>query len=409
MTGREKAPRWRDAAGALSAQWLSILLTAAVSLALSVWLARCMEPAGFGRYAYLLNLATLLSLAQDAGLRTLLLRERVAPSPALAALTDGLPGLARGHLLLATLLLAACSLALIPWGADPALALAVLCFGAVGLSQLVSVQLKAAGQWVREGRWQVLARLLSALMIVAAVLLLGAGPGAVFGAWAAGLLLAYAWLGRDLHDRPRWWPQAPVYRAAAGFLWIDLATCLYRRNDIVILHALVAAAEVGQYAAAFRLFDGVLLLATPLALLFFRRLRLVRADAAAARRLQRSSLLLAALAGAVLALAGAWLGPWLIGRLYGAAYAVSAGPLMGWLFAAFVFVLPNYVLTQAAIALDRERCYMLGASLAAVSSLALNLLLVPRHGAAGAAMALIATEAVLCATLCMGLRLPRRA
>lgn len=403
-----RAQRWRAAAGALSAQWLAIVLTAAVSLALSLWLARRMEPAGFGRYAYLLNLATLLALAQDAGLRTLLMRERVAPGPALAAWTDRLPGLARGHLLLATGLLAVASLALVPWGADPALALAVLCFGAVGLSQLVSVQLKAAGQWAREGRWQVAARLLSALAVVAAVLLLGAGPAVVFGAWAGGLLLAYGWLGRDLRERPQWRPQAPVYRAAAGFLWIDLATCLYRRSDIVILHGLVAAAEVGQYAAASRLFDGVLLLASPVALFFFRRLRLLRADPGSARRLLRASLWAAVLAGTALALGGAALGPWLIGLLYGPAYAASAGPLMGWLFAAFVFVLPNYVLTQTAIALDRERCYMLGASLAAVTSLALNLLLIARHGAVGAAMALMATEAVLCVTLCLGLSLRQR-
>lgn len=37
-----------------------------------------MEPSGFGRYAYLLNLATLLALVRDAGLRTLVMRERVA-------------------------------------------------------------------------------------------------------------------------------------------------------------------------------------------------------------------------------------------------------------------------------------------------------------------------------------------
>ena len=175
----------------------------------------------------------------------------------------------------------------------------------------------------------------------------------------------------------------------------------------MILHGLVAPAEVGQYAAALRMFDGVLLLAAPLALFFFRRLRLIRADAVAAQCLQRRSLLAATLAGVGLALGGLLLGPWVIGLLYGEAYALSAGSLVGWLFTAFVFALPNYVLTQAAVSLDRERCYLLGASLAAVSSLALNLLLVPRYGATGAAAALIATEAVLCAVLCAGLRLPR--
>ncbi len=394
--------RWHAGVWALSAQWLSVLVTAAISLALSVWLARRMEPSGFGRYAYLLNLATLLALAQDAGLRTLVLREQVSPSPALKSFEAVLPGLARGHLLVTTLLLVGGCLALIPFGADLALPAAVWCFAAVSLSQLVSVQLKAAGQWQREGRWQAGARMSSALAIIFGVLLFGPEPGIVFGAWGIGLMLAYAVLGQDVRDRTRWPPPAPLYHAAAGFLWIDLATCLYRRSDIVILQRMADPAEIGQYAAAYRLFDGVLLLAMPLALFFFRRLRKTRDHAAAARRLLRRSLFAAGAAGLGLALGGAWLGPWLIEFLFGPAYQ-SAGSLLRWPFAAFVFVLPNYVLTQAAIALDRARCYAWGAGLAAVTNLALNLLLVPQHGARGAATAVIATEAMLCAALCIGL------
>lgn len=401
--GRLLPAHWRAGARALSAQWLSVVFVAAVSLALSVWLARSMEPSGFGRYAYLLNLATLLALVQDAGLRTLVMRERVAPSPSLARFSAVLPGMARGHLLMATVGMACGSLLLPAAGVDPALTWAVLCFAAVTLVQLVSVQLKAAGQWSREALWQAGGRVLSALAIAAAVWLLGASPSVVFGAWAGALLLAYAFLRGDLHDRPCW-PRWPVYRAAGGFLWIDLATCLYRRSDIVLLHRWVSSEDVGQYAAAYRLFDGVLLLAAPLALFFFRRLRLARPDAAVARRLYGRTLLAAAGVGSGLAAAGVLLGPWLVGLLYGEAYRAVGGSLVGWLFLAFVIVLPNYVLTQAAIAMDRERCYAVGATLAAVTNLALNALLVPDHGVWGAAAVVIATEAVLGSVLYFGLR-----
>lgn len=401
-------PQWRARAGALSAQWLSILFTAAVSLALSVWLARSMGPAGFGRYAYLLSVAALLALIQDAGLKTLVLRERVATSAVLSTFNATLPGLARGHLLVTTALLIGGIIALSPFAGDPALAWAVLCFAAVTLSQLVSAQLKATGQWQRDACWQAGARVLSALLVVGAVLSLGADPRVVFGAWALGLLSAYALLRRDLHDRPQWRASVPVYRAAAGFLWIDLATCLYRRSDVMILHRAVAAADVGQYAAAYRVFDGGLLLVAPLALLFFRRLRLIRGDAAATRRLHGRALLGATAAGVGLAIGGALLGHWVIGVLYGAAYQAMAGSLLCWLFAAFVFVLPNSVLTQSAIALERERWYVIGASLAAVTNLALNLAFTPQYGVRAAAAAVIATEAVLGATLWIGLRDVRR-
>ena len=399
---------WRAGAGALSAQWLSILFTASVSLGLSVWLARSMQPGGFGRYAYLLILATLLALLQDAGMRTLILREQVAPSARLAMVHDSLPGLARGHLLWTTALLIAGAVACSPFFGDPALAWAVLCFAAVTLSQLVSAQLKGAGQWRREAGWQAGARALSALLVIAAAWRFGASPAVVFGAWALGLALAYALLGRDLHARPCLRPRAAVYRAAAGFAWIDLATCLYRRSDIVILHRSVTSQALGQYAVAYRLFDGVLLLAAPVALFFFRRLRLTREHSTAARDLQGRTLLAAAIVGVLLAIGGVCLGPWMVEILYGPAYRPLAGHLVGWLFAAFVFVMPNYVLTQAAIALDRERWYVLGASLAAATNLSLNLALAPRYGVQGAAITVIATEAVLAVTLWLGLRHAQR-
>ncbi len=400
-------PDWRNLVRGVSAQWGSILFAAAVSLALSVWLARGMGPAGFGRYAYLLNLATLLALLQDAGMRTLVLREGVAagiPAP----MARALPGLARGHLLWSTLLLAAASLAARHAGGDPALVWAVLCFGAVTLTQLVSAQLKAAGLWQRDASWLAGARALSAVLVVMAVLLLGYDPGVVFAAWGCGLVLAYLWLGRGLRDRPQWRPQPLAYRAAAGFFWIDTATGLYRRSDVVILQHMVPAAELGQYAAAYRVFDGVLLLAMPVALLLFRQLRLQRTQATRARRLEDRALWLAGAAGLALAATGAWFGTLLMELLYGAAYRVVAGQVLGWLFAAFVFVLPNYVLTQAAIASDRQRWYVLGAGLAAVVNIALNLLLTRQYGVHGAAIAVIATEATLTATLWCGLRIAGR-
>ncbi|WP_031339787.1 lipopolysaccharide biosynthesis protein [Xanthomonas maliensis] len=397
------AAAWRAPLRGLSLQWLSIVFTATVSLALSVWLARTMGPAGFGRYAYLLSLATLLALLQDVGLRTLVLREGVAASIP-APVARALPALARGHLIGTTLLLAAASLLVAQAGGDPALVWAVLCLGAVTLTQLVSAQLKAAGRWQRDAGWLAGARVVSALVVVAAVLLLGPAPGVVFAAWGSGLVLAYLWMAKDVHQRPRWRPQPLAYRAAASFFWIDTATALYRRSDVVILQHAVPSAALGQYAAAYRVFDGVLLLAMPVALLLFRQLRLRHAQSLQAQRLQTQALWIAAIAGLGLAAAGACLGSWLMEVLYGAAYRAVAGPILGWLFAAFVFVLPNYVLTQAAIAADQQRWYVIGAGLAAVVNIVLNLLLARAYGVRGAAAAVIVTEAMLTGVLWYGLR-----
>lgn len=88
---------------------------------------------------------------------------------------------------------------------------------------------------------------------------------------------------------------------------------------------------------------------------------------------------------------------------YGDSYAAAA-PLLSWLLVAFLFLAPNYVLTQAAVALGRERWYAVTVCIAAAVNVGLNFWLLPRFGALGAAWASIATEAVLMVLLYRGVR-----
>ncbi|SDI53618.1 lipopolysaccharide biosynthesis protein [Pseudomonas panipatensis] len=389
-------------------QWLASLYGAAVSLGLSILFARSMGAGGFADYAFLYALATLLALLQDAGLRTLLLRERVAPSAAPGAPASALPGIALGHLLAVSALLMSLAALLGKWLDAPALIAAIACFGAITWSQWLSAWLKGAGLFRRDARWQMLGRSASALLILAGMALFGPRPLVIFSAWALGLALVYLVLFRgDFPATPRWDRQGRVHRQALAFLAVDLFSTLYQRIDILILRGVLDdAAEVGRYAAAYRLLDGVFLLAAPVALMLFRRLRLAADDPGGFARLAARALGQAALLGALLALAGWTCGAWLLGRLFGAEFALGAGPLIGWLFSSLLFALPNYVLTQAAIATGRERWFAGSAALAMLANLALNLLLVPWRGAEGAAWATLGTEAVLCLALAYGLRRP---
>jgi O-antigen/teichoic acid export membrane protein len=79
---------------------------------------------------------------------------------------------------------------------------------------------------------------------------------------------------------------------------------------------------------------------------------------------------------------------------YGPLYPDSAG-LLRVLCWGLVFVLPNTVLTQAALALDRDRAYLWAAGLAAVTNVAMNCALVPQFGPIAAAYITVVTEAVL--------------
>jgi O-antigen/teichoic acid export membrane protein len=84
----------------------------------------------------------------------------------------------------------------------------------------------------------------------------------------------------------------------------------------------------------------------------------------------------------------------LLGWSYGPRYPDSAG-LLRVICWGLVFVLPNMVLTQAALALERDRAYLWAAALAALTNVAMNCALVPQLGTVAAAYTTVATEAVL--------------
>lgn len=384
---------------AWASQTAATLWVAAVSMLLVFALGRLLGPAGFGQYNYVLTLATLVAILQDGGFKTLLQRESAASG--LGVAPERLFGFALGHLSWVTL----AALLLLPlWGGeDPvASAWAVLALGLLAIANYLSARWRGAGEFDRDALWQIFLRSVSAATILALVWFWRPGADAVFVGWALGLIVALCVARPRL--LPVWKPPATVYKAAGALLLIDLATTVYFRIDIVLLrYCGIDDADIGRYAAAYRLFEGGVLLLAPAATVFFRELRLRWQDAEALRPLLRRALggvFLIALAGVSL---GYWLAPTVLRLAYGPGYEAAA-PLLGWLLVAFLLVAPNYVLTQAAVALNRERWYALAVVAAAVVNIALNLWLLPRFGVVGAAWASIGTEVCLFLFLAWGVR-----
>ncbi len=73
-----------------------------------------------------------------------------------------------------------------------------------------------------------------------------------------------------------------------------------------------------------------------------------------------------------------------------------AGELLPLLLFAMLFILPNYILTQGTIALNKEIGYAKIAVTVALLNIVLNVWLIPDFGAMGAAWATIFSEGVLC-------------
>lgn len=391
----------RALAKALSSQWAATLYAAALSVGLTFLLGRVLGPALFGQYSYILTLASLYAILQDGGFTTLIFRETAR---AALVTTPGRPrllSLALGHLLVTTLF-GFCLVPLFPAADRISLGTAVLYYALFTAAALISAHLKGHNNFAAEALWRAVTRTATALFAALALLLPSAGPAAVLMGLLIGQLLALATpFAKPLAIRPRLSASREIYAPCLAFLCISAATAIYFRCDIVLLRLLTPdPAAVGNYAAAYRLIEGVIMLATPLAHIFFRKLRVSLDDPAAFKRsfvlmlAVMIALSIAATAGGIV------LGPFILTLAFGDKYA-AAIPLLSWLLASLPCILPNYVLTQALVALGRERYYASVTVLAAGLNIGLNLLLIPALAAKGAALATIATEAALCAGLAM--------
>lgn len=389
---------WR----ALSAQWLATFFVGSVSFLLGVWVARQIGPAAFGGYAVALAAGAILAIFIDGGMRNVLMREGARAGTQLGHLSGQLPAMAFGHALWISLFALVCALLFMTDWMVIALA-TIACFFGVVIVQYCSAVLRGAGKFVEDARWLIGQRTFSAVLVVTVVLAGFQAPWHILAAWAAGSLLGVLALPGGLLLRPVFKPDPALYRVALPLLWIDLATAVYFRSDMLVLQGLgVAQEEIGQYAAAYRLIEAVILVTNPIALLLFRKLRLLAlGDPQLDKRIVKAALL-ALVVGTVVAAVLSLLSDPVALLTYGDRYPGSAG-LLAVLAWALVFVLPNAVLTQAALALDLDRAYAWAAGLAALCNLGMNFLCVETYGPIASAWATLLTEAVLTMILMVAL------
>ena len=375
-------------------QWTATAYVGLVSLVVSVAVGRAVGPAGFGEYGMAMAAGSILAIFIDGGMSNLLRRETTRPGTSLGQVVGRLPAMSLGHAF--TMALIGALLAVSFAGGQWPLALAtVACFLGTVLVGYVSALLRGTGRWAADAGWLVSQRTLSAALILGSLAIGLTAPWQVMAAWAVASLIAFLVFPSPLHRRPEFGLKTEVYKITAPLVLIDLATAVYFRSDMLVLGWFdVPQQEVGQFAAAYRLFEAVILLAGPVGLLLFRHMRLFDGHRDAFRRSLLLYVAAAAALGVAAALAMYTASDLLVGWSYGPTYAESAG-LLRVLCWGLVFVLANTVLTQAALALERDRAYMWAAGLAAIANVTMNCALVPRLGISAAAYTTVVTEAVL--------------
>jgi O-antigen/teichoic acid export membrane protein len=380
----------------LGAQWLAIGFVGGVSFVLSVFIARRFGPETFGVYAQAVSLGALMGILIDGGFGKLLIRETVRASPVLARHGPNLHGFAFGHAFLATTFLALLVLVNpfhLHW---PTLLATVGAFGAAIFAQFSMAILRGQGRLMRDALWQMASRTLTAACMALALWWGANTPWQLLAAQFVGALILLLLLMRKGWVRPVLRIPREIYAVVLPLIWLDLATVIYFRSDILIFKLMeIPKADVGAYGVACRLIEAVLLLATPVSLLLFRRFRL-NVEVAGQETIARV-VRLAALAGGLgllvflLALPTADL---FFRLVFGEGFGLAGG-LFKVLSLMLVFALTNGVLGQGVFALGLDRHYVWTATVAAVFNVAGNLLLMPAYGAWAAAWMTVATEVVL--------------
>jgi O-antigen/teichoic acid export membrane protein len=377
-------------------QLTSSLGVGIISFALSLFIAKQIGASHFGQYSTALAIGSILAIGLDGGLRSLLTRERTRESEHLATLHKELPHIAMGYSLVTAILAS-----VICWTVFPRqiyLGLGIIwCFWGVVITQYASAMLRGDGHLKTDSQWQLKQRAFTALLIIITIWLGYSEAWQLLFAWAVGALCANLFFKEGFRFNPNFKPllSLGLYRTLLPLLWIDLATTIYFRSDLIMLRSFkVPDGDIGQYAAAYRLIEAAILVSSPISVIIFRKVRLLNEG----RLLQTSYiiklLLISVLFGLIgLALIELTAIP-LVQLTYGAQYTHAATllPILGWMI---VVLIPNTILTQVALALNLEKSYAITATLAAIGNLILNFLFIPKYGTIATAYTSIATELIL--------------
>ena len=374
-------------------QWLASAYGAIVSILLTFLFGRLLGPEVFGNYSYLLTLGSLYAIIQDGGFRTLIFRELT--SPTFQQIKVSLVSLSLGHNILVTTTGVLILLAL-PLNDRFLLILAIISFGVVTTSTFFSSQLKGQGQFAEEAQWRVTTRTLGALSVLFFIFIFAPTIELILGGTIVGYGIALALRPRTCKLKVFFQKLDPVvYKSLASLLIIDIATLIYFKIDIVMLRHLGSGLEeIGYYAAGSRLIEGLIFMHLPFATVLFREMR-TRASYPKKFTPYILKLFLLGSSSPIIIVPIGWFFSKEILRIcYGTDF-IGAFPLLNLLLISFFFMIPNLVLTQATLAIDREYFYAKITCVAAVTNICLNLYLIPAMGAKGAAIGTISTEVLL--------------
>jgi O-antigen/teichoic acid export membrane protein len=382
----------------------SVPIEKACRLLLMLVAAPSLGVAGFGSYQFAFATTSMLAICTDLGMNVwttrALARDRAA-APAIVGTALRLRLIAAGPYLV---IVAVGALAT-RGGAGWTLAL-------LGVAALINAGLDYLGAVFRgferladEARLNV-ARAVFALVTGLVALRLRRSPAALAGGLLASVTVTAAYgigllrrrYGLGLRPSEHWVPAAARSAFAEAFpLWLaTLLSLLYFKGDVVILKIFSTDAEIGAYSAAYKVFEGVMIVPAVVLAATFTPLARAKADPEHQRRWETG--LVAVLLALGLLVGGAVYleSQRIVALVYRGGFG-RAVPSLRVLAVAIPILFLNFGLTHFLIARDLERRNLAFAAVMLVVNVTANLLLIPRVGSPGAAWATLITEVALTA------------
>jgi len=383
--------------------WLSFdtILRMVVGLFIATWVARYLQPSYFGELNYALAIVALLGAPAGLGVSDIVVRDIVNGSEQAATLL----GTALFNRLAAALVFYA-GIVVYAWELPNPLTRQLLLISGLALCiqalTVFGLRFKAD---LRSKLLVIAGNVGFAVSALYRVYLVLARRPVVEFAWvaiveaAAGALMMMVLYSKSYADLSRWRFCFRTAKQLLGQSWplilSAIAVTTYMRIDQIMIAQMLGTTQVGLYAAATKLSEITYVIPAILAGALFPSV--VRSKSLGperyAARMQGYFDVSAGLAYLIV-IPCVLVSPLLIHLLYGKEYQSSAGILTIQIWA-LLFVSLGVAREQFLVAEGHLKLSFVSTSLGAILNIAINLLLIPRYGAAGAALATVLTQCIV--------------
>lgn len=185
---------------------------------------------------------------------------------------------------------------------------------------------------------------------------------------------------------------APILKSAWPFAVTGALGILFTNTDILIISWMKTASDVGIYSAAIRLIQVIYLLPNIVQLTTLPVFsRLAKPENQEFRQALEQTISILFLASIPMAIGGVILGTQIMTLVFGPAFA-SGGLAFEILIATIVIAFPGSIIVNAIFAYGHQRSLIIASALGGISNVLFDLLLIPRWGIAGSAVATLLAQ-----------------